>query len=135
MRVCTALSSCNRRGSVIVEAVLLFPVFVLVCLGGFEIHRGMVVGAAVSEATQLGAREAARDGSCDADVSRTVCNRLQEALGVAKEDVSVSMTSESAGDNAVGRVVVSIPYDQVGGVAGQWMTAANVRSECVIPIR
>lgn len=128
MRVCTAPSRWNRIGSLAVEAGLLLPVFVVATLGFVEFARGLTVGQAVTDAAARGARAAVQPDATPEAVAAGVKSLLHDSLGVAADDVRVSVTDQPSDRTC--RVQVSVPYHKVGGLAGQFLASASVRGEC-----
>ena len=124
----------NRKGAVIVETALVLPVFVLVSFGIIEFGRAMMVSQVITSSAREGARLAVLTGSTNAQVEQAIKDFLEEAIGVAPAQVSVTITvtpapgNPSAG-NEVGNamrgdlcaVSVGVPFDEVEYITAMYL--------------
>src|SRR4051812_7496539 len=69
----------SRRAAAAVEFALIAPLLCSLLLGMFEISRAIIVADALSNAAQMGARAAARQGTSNSDVSQDVSDMMDQA--------------------------------------------------------
>jgi Flp pilus assembly protein TadG len=135
----------TRRGAALVEAALVLPLFVTVTLGIVEFGRGMMVAQLVTNAAREGARLAMFDGSSNSDVETTIRDFLTDAADVSDGDVSITITIApapgnddpanqvlSAGTRDLITITVSIPFDKVSFVAGDYLNGKSLTGKAVI---
>ncbi len=127
----------NRRGTALVEMALVLPIFLMVVLGVIEFGRAMMVSQIVTNAAREGARSAVVDGSSNAAVTSSIEDFLEGAVGIAPEDVDVTITVDNpaAGNeiaNAETRdlitVEVEVPFEKVQYIAGKYLADKNLRA-------
>ena len=99
MRCFRSVRPADRRGASVVEMAIVLPVFMMVVMGIIEFGRGMMVGQLVTNAARYGARLAAVDGSTNASVQADVEDFLVEAVGIAAEDATITITVTAAPGN------------------------------------
>ena len=78
-------------GSVVVEIALIFPIFVALVIGGFEIWRAVDQSSRLSSAANAGAQYAVQSGKTDASVS----GKVTSAYPGSKADFTVSTNAYS----------------------------------------
>jgi Flp pilus assembly protein TadG len=130
----------SRRGTAIVEAAFVLPIFFMVVLGIVEFGRAMMVGQLVSNAARHGARLAIVQGSTNAEIETAVYDFLLESVGVSSTDVTVDITVTPAPGNPdplnnlvaalpkdLCKVEVAVPYDKVMFVSGPFLSTGTLR--------
>jgi len=134
-----------RRGASVVEMAVVLPVFMMIVMGIIEFGRGMMVGQLVTNSARHGARLAAVDGSTNTEVENAVEQFLIDSVGVSPGDAVITVEVEPGTGNpdpldnlAVAlpkdlvTVIVDVPYDKVGYVAGQWLAGRNLSGRCTM---
>jgi Flp pilus assembly protein TadG len=129
----------NRRGAALVEAALVLPIFFTVVLGIVEFGRAMMVSQIVTNVSREGARLAIVDGTTNSQVTTFVKEFMQAAVNVAQADVSVTITVAPAADNPdpgnqiaaagpgdVVTVRVSVPFNKVNYIPGDYLAGKNL---------
>jgi Flp pilus assembly protein TadG len=124
---------------------IVLPVFMMVVMGIIEFGRGMMVGQLVTNAARYGARIAAIDGSSNASVESDIEDFLVEAVGIAPDDATITITVTAAPGNPdptndltkaqpkdLVKVSVQIPYNKVGYVAGKWLNGTQLSGQCTM---
>ena len=124
---------------------LVLPVFMMIVMGIIEFGRGMMVGQLVTNSARHGARLAAVDGSTNNDVEDAVEQFLIDSVGVAPGDATITIEVEPGAGNPdpldnlsvalpkdLVTVIVDVPYDKVGYVAGEWLAGKNLRGRCTM---
>ena len=129
----------SRDGTALVEMALVLPIFIMVTLGIVEFGRAMMIGQLVTNAAREGARLGIIDGSTNADVITDVQTFLNESANISAADLTITITvTPAAGNpdpgNEVGNalprdlvdVYVSVPFDKVSFIAGDYLTGKTL---------
>ncbi|NQV23716.1 MAG: pilus assembly protein [Rhodopirellula sp.] len=132
----------NRRGAALVEMALVLPIFFGVVLGIVEFGRAMMVSQMVTNAAREATRLAIIDGSTNTTVDTWVKDFLKDSINVAAGDVTVTITVVAAQGNddpmnQVGNaqardlvtVNVSVPFDKVSYVPGNYLNGKNLSAQ------
>jgi Flp pilus assembly protein TadG len=132
----------NRRGAALVEMALVLPIFFGVVLGIVEFGRAMMVSQMVTNAAREATRLAIIDGSTNTTVDTWVKGFLKDSINVAAGDVTVTITVVAAQGNddpmnQVGNaqardlvtVNVSVPFDKVSYVPGNYLNGKNLSAQ------
>jgi Flp pilus assembly protein TadG len=133
------LRSLNRRGAAVVEMALVLPIFLMVVLGIIEFGRAMWVSNMVTNSAREGARMAILDGSSNTEVRTAVQDFLTTSLGVNAADITTTITivpaegnpnpgneSANAGSRDLITVEVSLPFDQVSLIPGDYLSGKQL---------
>ena len=81
----------DDHGSVVVEIALIFPIFVALVIGGFEVWRGVEQIGRLSSAANAGAQFAVQSGKTDS----TVSSRVHAAYAGDKTNFTVATSTYS----------------------------------------
>ena len=132
----------QRRGAALVEMALVLPLFVTVVLGIVEFGRAMMVAQMCTNASREGARMAVLDASTNSEVRDAVKEFMSASSGVDSSYVTVAINIEpapgnpspggdltKAGPRDLVRVRVSVPFDRVAYVSGEWLAGRNLTAE------
>jgi len=128
----------QRNGVVLVEAAMVLPLFFMVLLGIIEFGRAMMVGQMLTTAARDAGRVAILAGSTDADVTSAVTDFLESAVGVAPDDVSVTITVNAGGTLAgassgdVCTVLIDLPFDKVSFIPGDYLNGQSLQGRCTM---
>ena len=122
---------------------LVLPVFVMVVMGIIEFGRAMMVSQLVTNAARIGARRSIIEGSSNSQVEQAVKDFCATAIGVDPGDVLVTigitpLPGNDDSGNDVGNaqmgdlctVTVSIPFDKVAYVTGQYLANKSLTASC-----
>lgn len=133
------LENTSREGTALVEMALVLPIFVMVTLGIVEFGRAMMVGQLVTNAAREGARLGIIDGSTNAEVIASIESFLNEAAGIAAQDLTVNITvTEASGNPSAGNEVanasprdlvtvhVAVPFDKVSYITGEYLSGKTL---------
>lgn len=134
-----------RRGASLVEMALVLPVFMLVVTGIIEFGRAMMVGQLVTNAARHGARLAVIDGATNDSVQASVADFVRDAVGVDPAHATIAIDLTPAPGNPdpaddlsraqprdLCKVIVRIPYERVGYVAGRWLRGTQLSGQCTM---
>ena len=132
----------RRRGTAIVEMALVLPIFFMVVLGIVEFGRAMMVGQMVTNAAREGTRMGIIDGETNATVTAWIESFLNDSINVAAADVTVTITVDPATGNPdpfdqIGNasakdlvtVHVSVPFDEVSYIPGDYLSGKNLSAQ------
>jgi Flp pilus assembly protein TadG len=135
----------DRRGAAMVELALVLPIFFAVVFGIIEFGRAMMVSQIVTNAAREGARMAILDDSTNQEVSDWVEQFLDDALGLDKQYVTTTITVTAApgNDNPANilanterrdlcKIQVSVPFDKVSLLPGDYLNGKNLVGECAM---
>jgi Flp pilus assembly protein TadG len=135
----------KRRGAAMVEMALVLPIFVTVVLGIVEFGRAMMVAQMCTNAAREGVRLAVLDSSTNAEVEQAVKDLMVSSAGVSAGNVTATITItpaagnpnpgnnlSQAGTRDLVRVRVSVPFDQVAYVSGDWLAGKTLASEAAM---
>ncbi len=134
----------QRWGAAAVELALVLPIFLMVVWGIVEFGRAMMVGQLVTNAARHGARFAVVDGSTNTEVTTAVKDFLRDSVGgIVDADITVTIVIIPAPGNPdpanqvaasttkdICKITASIPYSQVGYIAGSFLNGANLSGSC-----
>ena len=135
-------STARRRGTAMVEMALVLPIFFTVVLGIVEFGRAMMVGQMVTNAAREGTRMGIVDGETNTTVTTWIEDFLESSINVDPADVTVTITvTEAAGNppaaNQIGSasakdlitINVSVPFDEVSYVPGDYLNGKNLSAQ------
>lgn len=135
----------ERDGTALVETALVLPIFFMVVLGIIEFGRAMMVAQLLNNGAREGARIAIMTGSTNAAVETAVLDFVEDAVGVNRNQVTVTITvSPATGNpdpvdivaNANKRdlcdIFVSVPFDQVDFLPGDYLANSNLSGQCAM---
>ena len=110
-----------QKGAVIVEFTLSFLLFIAMSIGLFEMARAMWVWTTLSHAARQGARFAMVHGNNSPVTDSTIEQAVKDqAIGLVKNDITVTVTWEDAADKDPGDFVevrAMYPFGFVTGSA------------------
>lgn len=125
-----------------VEMALVLPIFFMVVLGIVEFGRAMMVGQMVTNAAREGTRMGIVDGETNTTVTNWIEDFLENSINVDPNDVTVTITvTEATGNppasNQIGNasakdlitVHVSVPFDEVSYVPGDYLNGKNLTAQ------
>lgn len=124
-----------------VEMALVLPVFFMVVLGIVEFGRAMMVAQLVTNAAREGARIGVVKDNSNADIESFIEDFMAEAVGVGSGDVSIDITVTPAPGNTTSgnevanaqskdlvKVEVSVPFDKVSYIAGDYLNGKSLKA-------
>lgn len=124
---------------------IVLPVFMLVVMGIIEFGRAMMVGQLVTNAARHGARLATIDGSTNDSVRAAVEDFLRDAVRMDPKDASIDIdvtpgpgNPDPADDLSLAQphdvcsILVSVPYDKVGYIAGSYLQGKQLDGRCTM---
>ena len=121
------------------EMALVLPIFFMVVLGIVEFGRAMMVGQLVTNAAREGARIGVVDGNSNSDIESFIEDFLSTAVGVSASSITITITVKPApGNTTTGnevanaqakdlvKVEVSVPFDKVSYIRGDYLAGKNL---------
>ncbi|MFV0445509.1 MAG: TadE/TadG family type IV pilus assembly protein [Planctomycetaceae bacterium] len=143
IRLFRSTTRLDRRAAAVVEMALVLPVFLLIVLGIVEFGRAMMVGQLLTNGARHGARRAIIEGSTNTGVENEITDFLTTTLNVPASaltiviDVEPGPSNPDPADNlAVAqpkdlvKVTVTVPFDQVAYIAGNFLGGTMLRGQC-----
>jgi Flp pilus assembly protein TadG len=134
-----------RGGTAVVELAIVLPVFLMIVLGIVEFGRAIMVGQSLTSGARHGARQAIAAGSTNSSVERGIKEFLDTTLDVAPDDLDIRIEVEPGPGNPdpadrlaearakdLVRVTVTVPFDRVAYVAGNFLDGATLRGRCAM---
>lgn len=127
-------SSCgSRRGVVLLEFIIVFPILLFSVVAIIELGRAIMVQQILTNAAREGARRAVLPETTNADVTQLVTNYLQRtSLGNATPTIQIMneagepLDLATADPRDVVFLGVSVPYSEVGFGIYSYVTATNM---------
>jgi Flp pilus assembly protein TadG len=127
----------SRRGAVMAEFAIVLPVFILAIIGIIEFGRAVMVQQILVNAAREGARRAIITGATNDEVTELVDNYLTNAsLGAPGREIGIldsddsALDLEDANSHDLIKVVVTVPYDEVGVGIGSWFSGSTMGAVC-----
>jgi Flp pilus assembly protein TadG len=124
---------------------LVLPVFLLIVMGIIEFGRAMMVGQLLTNGARHGARRAIIAGSSNTSVETDIHDFLTSTLGIPSSEIAVAIEVEAGPGNpdpadnlAVAqpkdlvKVTVTVPFDEVAYLAGNFLSGTNLRGHCAM---
>ena len=135
----------RRTGAAVVEMAIVLPVFMLIVLGIVEFGRAMMVGQLLTNGARHGARQGVIEGSTNTSVQQDIEDFLTGSLNVPATDITILIEVEPAPGNPdpaddlaaaqpkdLVRITVSVPFDKVAYVAGNFLNGTTLQANCVM---
>lgn len=134
-----------RRGAAVVEMAIVLPVFMMIVLGIVEFGRAMMVGQLLTNGARHGARQAIVEGSSNTGVEQEVEDFLSATLNIPAADLNVQIEVEPAPGNPdpadsltaakpkdLVKITVTVPFDKVAYIAGNFLGGTTLRGHCAM---
>lgn len=135
----------RRDGAAVVEMALVLPVFLLIVMGIVEFGRAMMVGQLLTNGARHGARRAIIEGSTNSAVETEITDFLTATLNVPVSALTVVIEVEAGPGNPdpaddlgvaqpkdLVKVTVTVPFNQVAYIAGDFLSGTTLRGQCVM---
>lgn len=125
-----------------VETAVVLPVFFTVVLGIIEFGRAFMVAQLLNNAAREGTRVAIMAGSTNTEVQAAVQNFAASSIGVATEQLTVSIDVTPATGNPdpndnvslankrdLIEIQVSVPFSEVNYLPGTYLSSVNLTGQ------
>jgi Flp pilus assembly protein TadG len=127
----------RRRGAALVETAIVLPIFLIIIVGIVEFGRALMVAQLLNNAAREGTRVASMAGSTNASVDDAVRTFAASSIGVAADELAVTIEVTAAPGNpdpnddvsvAMKRdlieVEVQVDFADVSYVPGEYINGA-----------
>lgn len=142
----TNRSLCRFRcGAAVVELAIVLPVFLLIVMGIVEFGRAMMVGQLLTNGARHGARLAIIEGSTNASVRQDIEEFLTSTLNVPASNLNIQIEVEpapghpdpndvltAARSKDLVKITVSVPFDKVAYVSGNFLKSTTLSGHCAM---
>ena len=135
----------ERSGAALVETALVLPIFFMVVLGIIEFGRAMMVAQLLNNGAREGARIAIMTGSTNTAVETAVLDFVEDAVGVARAEITVTITVTAAPGNPdpandvanankrdLCEILVEVPFDEVDFLPGDFLNNRDLSGQCAM---
>jgi Flp pilus assembly protein TadG len=119
------------------EAAIVLPIFILAIIGIIEFGRAVMVQQVLTNAAREGARRAIVQGATNDEVTELVGNYIDAGVGTSpSREIGIlgaddsALDLEDANSHDLIKVVVTVPYDEVGVVISSWFADKTMGAVC-----
>jgi hypothetical protein len=127
----------TRPGAVLLEFAIVLPIFLLAIIGIIEFGRAVMVQQILTNAAREGARRAIIQGATNDEVTELVGNYVDAGIGESpSREIGIldanndSLDLESANSHDMIKVVVTVPYDEVGVGISSYFSGETMGAVC-----
>jgi Flp pilus assembly protein TadG len=127
----------SRRGAVAAEAAIVLPIFILAIIGIIEFGRAVMVQQILTNAAREGARRAIIQGATNDEVTELVGNYIDAGIGTSpSREIGIldasdgALDLEDANSHDLIKVVVTVPYDEVGVGISSYFAGKTMGAVC-----